>query len=333
MPIRADQLPAALQRGLSPIYLIGGPETLLVQECRDQVLAAARAAGFLERDIIHADRSFDWESLGSMAGAPSLFASRRIIDLRMPTGKPGVEGANALVEWAEQPDPDTLLLVSCEEWDAGSRKSKWATVLDKAGTRVDIWPVKAAELPAWIGKRMRSAGLAPEVRAVELLAERVEGNLLAAQQEIDKLLLQKGPGPVSAEEVLAVVADSSRFDAFLLAERVLAGDHADSLRVAAGLRRTGIAVPEVVGALYYEFRQLDAFCQAMRSGQDEYSAFQTLRVWQSRQGPMRQAARRLAPARLGRAFSDLALMDRQGKGQAPGDPWHSLDQMVSRLCD
>ena len=333
MPIRAEQLPAALQRGLSPIYLIGGPEFLLVQECRDQVLAAARTAGFLERDIIHADRSFDWETLGSMAGAPSLFASRRIIDLRMPTGKPGVEGANALVEWAGQPDPDTLLLISCEEWDANSRKSKWAAVLDKAGTRIDIWPVKPAELPGWIGKRMRSAGLVPEARAVELLAERVEGNLLAAQQEIDKLLLQKGPGPVSADEVLAVVSDSSRFDAFLLAERILAGDLADGLRVATGLKRMGTAVQPVVGALYHEFRQLDAFCHAMRSGQDESAAFRNLNIWQSRQGSMRQAARRLAPARLARAFSDLALMDRQGKGQAPGDPWHSLDQMVSRLCE
>lgn len=332
MPLRAEQLPAALQRGLAPLYLIGGPEPLLVQECRDQVFKAARAAGFTERDILQVDRHFDWDTLGSLAAAPSLFASRRIVDLRLPTGKPGTDGAKALVEWAERPDPDNLLVISCEEWDTGSRKSKWAGTLDRIGTRVDIWPVRADELPGWIGRRMRAAGLVADERAVAVLAERVEGNLLAAQQEIDKLLLQKGPGPVGEQDVLAVVADSSRFDAFLLVDRILAGDRPDGLRVATGLKRTGVAVQLVTGALYRELRILDAFSQALRSGQNESAAFRALNVWQSRQGPMRAAARRLSPTRLAAAFDVLALMDRQSKGQADGDPWHSLDRLVCSLC-
>lgn len=333
MPLRQEQLPAHLQRGLSAVYLIAGPEPLLVQECRDMVRAAATAAGYLERDIVQVDRDFDWEVLGSMAGAPSLFATRKIIDLRLPTGKPGAEGARVLSGWAAQPDPDTLLIVSCEEWDAGSRKSKWATELDRAGTRVDVWPVKPAELPGWIARRMRASGLVADARAVELLAERVEGNLLAAQQEIVKLLLQKGPGPVTADDVLGAVADNSRFDAFLLGERILAGDKADGLRVSTGLRRTGVPLQLVVGALYHEFRLVEAFRHAVQSGQNEATAFRTLNIWQSRQGSIRSAAKRLAPERLARAISDLALLDLQGKGQAAGDPWHGLDTLVCRLCD
>lgn len=332
MPLRHEQLGAALQRGLTPVYLIAGPEPLLVQECRDAVRAEATAQGFLEREILQVERGFDWDSLGLSAGAPSLFASRRIIDLRLPTGKPGTDGGRALCDWAASPDPDTLLIVSCEEWDASSRKSKWAGELERAGTRVDIWPVKAGELPGWIARRMKAAGLAPDREALMVLAERVEGNLLAAQQEIDKLLLQKGPGPVSAAEVLKSVIDSSRFDAFLLVERILAGDQAEGLRVAAGLKRMGTPLQPIIGALYHEFRLLEAFSTAVSAGKDEASAFRALNIWQSRQGPMRAAARRLGGVRMLRVFSDLALLDQQGKGQAPGDPWHGLDHLVRRMC-
>jgi DNA polymerase-3 subunit delta len=333
VPLRYEQLPAALNRGLSPLYLIAGPEPLLVQECRDQVRQAAGAAGFLERDIVQVNQHFDWDSLRSMAGAPSLFASRRIVDLRLPTGKPGQDGGKALSEWAAKPDPDTLLIVSCDEWDAGSRKAKWAGEMERAGTRVDIWPVKPNELPAWVGRRMQAAGLQADARAIAVLVERVEGNLLAAQQEIDKLLLQKGPGPVSADEVLAMVSDSSRFDAFLLLDRMLEGNTLEGLRVATGLRRTGIAIQAVVGALHYGLKNFDVFNLAVRGGKNEQSVFTAMRIWQSQQKLMSTAARRLPPSRVAWAFSQLALIDRQGKGQAAGDPWHSLDRLVCRLCD
>ncbi len=332
MPLKPDQFTAKLQQGLAPLYLFAGPEPLLVQECRDQVFAAAAAQGFTERDLLEADHRFDWDRLEETAGAPSLFAQRRILDLRLPTGKPGQAGGKALTAWADQPDPDTLLVVSCEQWDAGSRKAKWAQALDRAGVRVDIWPVRPAELPRWIGGRMQTAGLQPDREAVMVLAERLEGNLLAAQQEIDKLALLKGQGPVSVDDVLQSVADSSRFDAFLLVERIMEGNLADGLRVALGLQRTGVAIQLVTGALARELRTVEAYRMAMAGGENESVVFRKLNVWQSRQGALRAAARRLDGKRLADAWYRLTEMDRQSKGRAGGDPWHSLDHLVCRLC-
>jgi DNA polymerase-3 subunit delta len=332
VPLGFDQLEGQLSRGLSSLYLIAGPEPLLVQEARDAVFAAAAAQGFDERELLEANARFDWDRLGEAAGAPSLFARRRILDLRLPSGKPGREGGRALTEWAEQPDPDTLLVLSCDQWDAGSRKAKWAQALDRAGTRVDIWPIKPAELPSWISRRMQRAGLKPDREAVMVLAERLEGNLLAAQQEIDKLLLVKGEGPVTSEDVLQAVADSSRFDAFLLVDRIMEGNVADGLRVALGLRRMGIAIQPVTGAVVAGLRTVEAYRLAMAGGEQESSVFRRLNVWQARQASLRGAARRLNGKRLAEAWSRLAELDRQSKGQEAGDPWHSLDQLVVRLC-
>jgi DNA polymerase-3 subunit delta len=332
MPLKPAQLTGALQRGLSPVYLFAGAEPLLVQECRDQVWETAKSQGFLEREIRHADRSFDWEDLAAAGGAPSLFASRKIIDLRLPTGKPGREGAKVLTAWAAEPDPDLLLVISCEQWDKSSRNSKWAAAIDRAGTRVDIWPVSPNELPGWINGRMRAVGLEPDQGAVMLLAERLEGNLLAAQQEIEKLLLIKGGGPVSEEDVMQAVADSSRFDAFLLVERVLSGNLADGLRVASGLHRTGVPVQMIIGALYRDLRILETYMMATRAGENEAQVFRKLNIWRSRQAPMRQAAARLNFNRLMSAFSRMSLIDRQSKGRASGDPWHALDHLVRELC-
>lgn len=332
MPVRIDQLSSALQRGLTPIYLFGGAEPLLLSECRDQVFDCAKQQGYLERELYQADRKFDWSSLDQTGSSGSLFASKKMIDLRLPTGKPGRVGAKVLSEWAAQPDPDILLIVSCDQWDKSSRSSKWATTLEKAGTRVDIWPVSPQELPGWINKRMRAAGLEPEREAVLLLAERLEGNLLAAQQEIQKLLLLKGQGPVSEADVMEAVADSSRFDAFLLVERVLAGNLADSLRVASGLRRSGTPLQLITGALYRDLRILEAFKLAVQSGENEDMAFRKLNIWRSRQSPMRAAARRVKASSLLDAYSRMSLIDKQSKGRAGGDPWHALDHLVCALC-
>jgi DNA polymerase-3 subunit delta len=332
MPIRAADLQASLDRGLAPVYLIAGPEPLLLQECCDQVRAAARLQGFTERDLFDASAKFDWSKLAESGATPSLFASRRIIDLRLPTGKPGREGAKALTAWATNPDPDILLLISCQSWDASSRKSKWAATLEKAGVRVDIWPVKAAELPAWINRRMKMSGLEPDHEATLILAGRVEGNLLAAQQEIFKLALLKGSGPITAGDLLESVADSSRFDAFVLAEWVLGGKLGESLRVVSGLRRTGVAVQLVVGALTRELRLVEAYRLAMQAGENEFAVFRRLNIWKTRQRPVQNAARRLDQHSLAAAFEALSLIDRQSKGRAHGEPWHGVDHLVRDLC-
>jgi len=331
--VNPEQLPALLARSLEPVYLIAGAEPLLVQECRDQVIHAAQQQGFAERKVFDAHAKFDWETLGEDAAGLSLFSSRRIIDVRIPTGKPGMEGAKALVDLVKEPDPDVLLLISCEQWDGSSRKSKWAATLARAGVLVEIWPVKPQALPRWIRGRMSAAGLKPEPEAVALLAELVEGNLLAAQQEIDKLLLKGGDGTVSAADVNRAVADSARFDAFRLVECVLTGELGECLRVASGLQRNGVAIQPVSGALHRELTQADAVRAAVQSGENLASVFGRLRIWQSRQAPIGQAVRRLSEFDFAESFRALTLIDLQSKGRAQGDPWQTLDRLLWKLCD
>jgi len=330
MPIKPEQLSDSLQRGLAPVYLIGGEEPLLLQECCDQIREAAKAQGYVERELLQAERGFDWSEL-EQAAAPSLFATQKIIDQRLRTGKPGQKGAKVLTQWAEAPDPNMVLLVSCEQWDMGSRKSKWAGRLDKAGVRVDIWPINARELPRWLEQRMLQHGMQPEPEVLRLLADRLEGNLLAAKQEIDRLALIRGAGTVTVDDVLKVVADSSRFDAFTLAEHMLSGNLRDGLRVAAGLRRMNTPLPMLLGALLREIKITEAFRLAIRSGEQETMVFRRLNIWYSRQNTVRAAARRLTTRKLFEAFKTLSLIDRQSKGRAAGDPWQSIDALLVQL--
>jgi len=333
MSIKPEQLPGLLQRSLAPVYLIAGTEPLLVQECRDQVLQAAHAQGFTERSVHEAGKNFDWDQLGEESAAPSLFASRKILDLRLPAGKPGTDGSKALVKLAHDADPDVLLLVSSGEWSTAMRKLKWATELAKAGVLVEIWPVKPAQLPGWIRQRMKMAGLDPEPAAVAMLAELVEGNLLAAQQEIDKLLLLNRAARVTVDDVTRSAASSARFDSFRLVECALQGALDECLRVAAGLQRTGVPIQVVTGAMYRELSLAEAARSAIASGESEASVFGRLRVWPARQAPMRRALGRLSAFQFGDVFRTLGLIDRQSKGRAPGDAWLALDRLLWFLCD
>lgn len=332
MVIKPEQLPSKLAGELASVYLVAGAETLLVQECRDQIIKAAQAQGFAERCVHEAGRGFDWGVLAENSAAPSLFSSRKIVDVRLPTGKPGTDGAKALVALAEAGDPDVLLLVSSGEWSGAMRKLKWTSALARAGVLVEIWPVKPEQLPGWIGARMRRAGLEPDPDAVSLLAELAEGNLLAAQQEIQKLLLTDQGTRVSAEDVSRSAADSARFDSFRLVECALNGRLGESLRVASGLQRTGVAIQVVTGALYRELMVAQSVQSALAAGQPESSVFSKLRVWPARQGPIRQILGRLTERQFGQFFCALSLIDRQSKGRASGDAWQSLDRLLRFLC-
>jgi len=333
MSIKPEQLPGLLQRSLAPAYLIAGAEPLLVQECRDQVIQAAQAQGFTERSVHEAGVNFDWDQLGEESATPSLFASRKILDLRLPTGKPGNDGSKALIKLAEEADPDLLLLVSSGDWGTAMRKLKWAAALARAGVLVEIWPVKPAQLPGWIRQRMKMAGLDPEPEAVALLAEMVEGNLLAAQQEIHKLLLLNRSDRVTSDDVARSVASSARFDSFRLVECALQGALDECLRVAAGLQRTGVPIQAVTGAIYRELSLAATARSAIAGGESEAAVFGRLRVWPARQGPMRRALGRLSEFQFGEVFRALGLIDRQSKGRAPGDAWQALDRLLWFLCD
>ena len=332
MPIRLEQLGGSLQRNIAPIYLLAGAEPLLVQEAREQVLSAARSQGFEERQLMVAGPKFDWHDELAGASAPSLFTQRKVIDLRLASGKPGKPGAQALGEWAENPDPDTLLVLSFGNWDAASRNAKWAKTLDKAGVVVEIWPLKPNELPPWVGRRMQAAGLKADREAVEMLAELVEGNLLAAQQEIDKLAMLGSEQTLTASDIQQAVANSARFDGFRLAECALRGDAAECIRVASGLRRNHVAIQPVAAALYNELALTQGLVETRQQGGDERSYFSRARVWPMRQGPMKMAAGRLSPTDLGKAFRCLSAIDLQGKGRKFGDPWVTLDALLVFLC-
>ena len=332
MSVRPEQLPAALARQLAPVYLVAGAEPLLVQECRDQVIQAAQKRGFAERTVYEVSGKFDWSQLAEESAALSLFSSQKIVDLRLPTGKPGQEGAKVLTEMAKNPDPDVLLLVSCGDWSGAMRKLKWTGTLARAGELVEIWPIRPNELPGWIRQRMQAAGLRPDPEAVVLLAELVEGNLLAAQQEVDKLLLAGVSDRVTVDDVTKSAANSARFDSFRLVDCVLAGELGECLRVASGLQRTGVAIQLVYAALYRELTVADTVRAVVAGGENEAVAFKRLRVWPARQGAIRRALGRLSPADFSQAFRTLSLIDRQSKGRAQGDAWQTLDRLLWFLC-
>ena len=333
MAARPEQLPALLSQSLASTYVVAGAEPLLVQESRDLIIREAQQQGFVERTVHETGGNFDWEVLEEDAAAMSLFSSRKIVDVRLPTGRPGRDGAAALVTLAQAADPDVLLLVSCAKWDTSIRKSKWASTLAQAGVLVEIWPIKPQQLPQWIRQRMNAAGLNPDPDAVTMLAELVEGNLLAAQQEIDKLvLLEQGPR-VTPEDVTRAVANSARFDAFRLVECALQGRLDECLRVAAGLQRTHVAIQAVSGALHRELMLTDTVRTSLQSGEKDSTVFGKLRIWPARQAPIRQALQRLTSFDFGESFRALALIDRQSKGRAAGDPWQTLDRLLWFLCD
>jgi DNA polymerase-3 subunit delta len=326
--IQANQLSSYLRQGLLPCYLVTGDEPLLVAEALDDIRSAAREAGFTSRDRHVAAGGFDWSRLREAGASLSLFAEKRIIELALPTGKPGVEGSAAITDLVGNLHEDILLIVTGPRLDKSGQNAKWAKALEKAGAFLPIWPVDARELPGWIAKRMQAAGLVPDREAVTLIADRVEGNLLAASQEIEKLRLVLGEGPVSAADVLAGVADSSRFDVFKLTDAALSGETARALRILGGLRAEGVTPVLVVWSLLRDVRSLARLGEAVRNRQDPGAAMQKAGIWRARQGLFRSAISRHSHASAYRLLKLLGEADARAKGQAPGDPWEQLVNVV-----
>lgn len=332
MQLKPEQLDRQLQGALAPVYFISGDEPLRVMEAADAVRAAARRQGFGERDVLTAQAGFDWNTLTESAGNLSLFAERRIIDLRLPTGKPGDTGSRVLRDWAEQPPQDTLLLLTAGKLESAARKSKWVRALDTAGVVVFVWPLDANQFPAWIRARMQQRGLEPAGGAVNLLAERMEGNLLACVQEINRLYLLQGAGPVSADDVLATVADSARFDVYGLVDSALAGEASRSVRILQGLRGEGIATPVVLWALAKDIRQLVSMAEVVAHGETIPRVLARFHVWQSRKPQYTQALKRLSGRTCHALLRQCARLDRVIKGQAAGNDWDELLQLTLQLA-
>jgi DNA polymerase-3 subunit delta len=330
IPLR--QLSRQLERALAPAYLIAGAEPFLVDQALEQVRAAARTAGFTERELHVVDRSFGWADLQASAGNLSLFASRRILELRMASLRPGEAGGAALCELAERGDPDRLLLVAVSaKLDKAVAHSPWVKAFEEHGALVEVWPVERGELPEWISARARQVGVELSADAAELLADRVEGNLLAADQEINKLALTLPGRAVGEAEILAAVTSSARFDVFRLSDAVLAGDAVRALRVLSGLRAEGAEPTLVSWALSRELTLLAQVSYAQAHGENVDNALARLRVWRRRQPVVKQAVRRYGAPRIAQFLRQAADVDNVIKGAAPGQPWEALTALVLAL--
>ena len=325
MKLYPDKLNAHLKSNLLPIYFFSGDEPLQLGEAADAVRRAAREQGYTEREVMHAERGFDWNELLAASNAMSLFAEKRVIDLRLPTGKPGKDGGAALVEYAERPPEDTVLLISSGKVDKRSQSAKWYKALDKVGATLQVWPVDANEMPKWLDQRLRSRGLQPERDAARLIAERVEGNLLAAAQEVDKLVLLNGEGTLSAEQVEAAVADSARFDVFGLVDAVLIGNVSRLTRMLDGLRGEGVEPILVLWALAREIRSLADMAAQIETGKGIDGVLS--RVWGNRKGPVKAGLQRHNRVRWQQMLRRAARLDRVIKGAAVGNAWDELLQL------
>jgi DNA polymerase-3 subunit delta len=322
MQLRANELAAHLAKALAPAYAIHGDEPLLALEAADAVRAAARTRGFAERVVLEPGRSFDWSELTHAAASRSLFGGKKLIELRLPGGKPGAQGGAAIAAYLARRDAESVLLVSVPRLDRQTQSSAWFTALGATGVVVDVWPVERLRLPAWIAERLaRQQQRAPR-EVLEFLAERVEGNLLAAHQEVQKLALLAPPGELSFDTVQAAVVNVARYDPSDAAEALIAGDTARYVRVLDGLRAEGEAPTFVLFVLSNALFAL----QAMQQQGSEPRVFN-----RNLQRALQGAGRRYAPRAVDEALGLCSQTDRAIKGVGTGDPWERLTLLGLRL--
>lgn len=332
MKITLDKLSGQLDRALPSICLIAGDESLLVGEAADLVRARARQQGFSEREVLFVERGFDWNSLRSASQSLSLFADKRLIEVRLNGASPGNDGSEVLVELAELGAADTLILVITGKLDSKSQSTRWVTAIEKHGLFLPVWPIEIGQLPAWVAARLQRAGVnaAPGVAAA--IAERIEGNLLAAQQEIDKLALLYAGEQVTAEAVFADVADSARYEVLQVGEAAMRGNAARALRILDGLREEGIDATLVLWAVNKDLQWLARVEFLMRKGQSVDSAMASEYVWRPRQAAMKQALNRLKAPQLRGLLVDAAQADAAIKGVIKRNAWLALQALVARLA-
>jgi DNA polymerase-3 subunit delta len=321
MQLRPDQLTPSLQKDIRPVYMVSGDEPLQVMECVDAIRKTCREQDYLEREVFHIDKDFDWTRLQEEAATLSLFSSRRILDLRMPSARPGREGGQALKAYCDDPPPDTVLLLTAGKLDKGQKSSAWFKALDKAGVLVQCWPVPPAELPGWIRRRCAGCGIQPEDDVVEYLCQRVEGNLLAASQEIEKLLLLHGPGKLAMAHVLDAIGDSARYSVFDFVDSALQGDRTRVVRIVAGLKAEGT---EPILANWALARELRVLVQAAQNPRNADFTLKQMGVWSSRIPLYRACLGRHPPGSIQRLVQRCARIDAVIKGVQPGVSWDEL---------
>lgn len=328
MRLQPQQLSQHLEQGLRPLYVLMGDEPLAQRESLDAIRAATRREGYEERTSLTVERNFNWQQLAAFGQAISLFASRRLLELSIPSGKPGTEGSKALQALAERPMTDTVVVVILPKLDRDGKNSAWFGALEQAGVSLALQEVEAPQLPQWIARRLALQNQKTDAETLEFLAHQVEGNLLAAHQEIQKLGLLYPEGTLAATDVRDAVLNVSRYDAFQLGEAVLAGDSERTIRILQGLQDEGEQPVAVMNPLLWVLRPLVRLKHAEARGENMASAMQQARIYGDRQALVRNALSRLSLRQLQAALAKLAEIDKTAKGLLRGDAWLE----ISRLC-
>jgi len=328
MPLNPGQWQKALAAdSLQSVYLLAG-EQLLVLEAADALRAQARKLGYGEREVLDVGQHFDWNDLARSAAGMSLFATRRLIDLRLPTGRPGIEGAKAINAFCADPPPDVTLLITAMEW-SNKHEGAWSKKLDASGTMVVFNSPRPDQWGAWITARLATRGLSATPDAAALLAERVEGNLLAAAQEVDKLAVLHGEGRINAAEMENLVADSARYDVFKLTDAAFVGDGARALRILAGLRSEGDELLALMGWLVNQLQ----LALRLANAHDLAAQIRTEHLWQAREQLFRQALRRAPREHWLQCLARASRIDRMVKGRETGNPWQEAERLIAAIAE
>jgi len=340
MKVYANQLVETLKQKSLRIFVVSGDEPLLVQESCDLVRRGLKAQGFIERDLFYAESGFDWSGLLYSSNSMSLFAEKKLIEVRLPTGKPGDAGGKVLTELVSSLSEDNALLLVLPRADPSTQRTKWFKSVEAVAGFVQVWPIEAKELPRWLENRFRQAGLKVTRDALRVMAQRTEGNLLASVQEIERLKLIVGEREVNVDDVSAGVADSARYDVFKLIDAGLAGDLKRCVRMTTGLKAGGVEPLFIVNMLVREIRSIESIKTAINQNQNQNQnrgagqreAFKKARVWDKRVPLVTKCLDRHDSRSLQEMLLQLGSVDRTVKGLESGDPWRKLQDVVFRLA-
>ena len=323
MRIKLEFLENDLKKSLKSVYLVTGDEPLQQMEACDAIRSAARTRGFTEREVFHVERGFDWGQLLMSANSMSLFAEKKIIELRFNSAKPGDVGSKALIEYCQNLNDDNILIITMPKVDGAGQRGKWFKQLDQSGAIMQIWPIEINQLPGWIANRMRSKSLTPSREAVLLLAEKVEGNMLAAAQEIDKLAI-KAPAQIDVDDIIEAVEDAAKFDVFKLVDAILMAKLKRATRIMQGLKATGEEPVYVLWALSREIRTMTSMAYAQKKGDAIGAVLKTHGVWDKRVPLVKAALHRLNEKQWSLLLQQVVKVDQVIKGVKKGNPWDEL---------
>ncbi|MDM8566102.1 DNA polymerase III subunit delta [Candidatus Halobeggiatoa sp. HSG11] len=329
MKIKLNQLKNNISKqGLAAIYLLTGDEPLQMKECADILRTAARQQGFVERVVLTVETGFTWNSLDNEANSLSLFANKRLLEIRLGNKSPGNEGTKILKAYTDNLPADTILIIIADKLDASKQKTKWFTCLDKNGIIIQIWPIEGSQLPSWISQRMNHYGLQASAEVINMIAERSEGHLLACSQEIEKLHLLYGSGHITAEQILDAIVDNARFEVFSWIDTVLQGNTQRSIRQLQSMRSGGVEPILVAWALDREIRNLSHMTYELQKGQRQEQIFKAYRIWQNRKMTISNAIKRHPHPRIWQNFLKRTLqIERIIKGVNTGNVWDELQKL------